>query len=136
MNASVLTPRELEVLKILWELSKATVREIRDEMGRSETDLPYTTVLSLLQAMERKGLVSHQQEGKAYRYLPCIRRDRAYRNLASEFLDRVFDGAVDEYVARALESRLPDEAELERLEQAVQKAKERLSNRSRKERKK
>ena len=129
----LLTPRELQALKILWDHGRATVREIRDAMSQSEDDLPYTTVLSLLQSMERKELVGHRKDGKAYRYFPRIRKERAFRGLARDFLDRVFDGAVDEYVARALESRQPDEDELERLEAAVQEAKQKLATKKQRE---
>ncbi|MCA9230672.1 MAG: BlaI/MecI/CopY family transcriptional regulator, partial [Planctomycetales bacterium] len=54
------TDRELEALKVLWELGEATVREICDQMNVAGEGLAYTTVLSLLQVMEQKGLVSHR----------------------------------------------------------------------------
>ena len=59
------TERELDLLKILWEEQHATVREIYEALHAQDTQLAYTTVLSLLQTMERKGLVGHAAEGKA-----------------------------------------------------------------------
>ncbi len=79
---------------------KATVREIYQEMKPpdGEGELAYTTVLSLLQTMEQKGLVGHEPAGKAYVYFPLVQRESTFRKLAGGFLDQVFDGALGEYV--------------------------------------
>src|SRR6516165_12517604 len=92
---TVPTGRELEALKVLWDRGKATVREIYQEMKPrdGEGELAYTTVLSLLQTMEQKGLVGHESAGKAYLYFARARRDSTFRRLAGSFLDQVFDGA-------------------------------------------
>jgi predicted transcriptional regulator len=119
------SPRELEALKVLWRRGPSTVREVHAEMqpGEGEQPLAYTTVLSLLQTMEQKGLVGHEPAGKAYAYFAKARRDGVFRKLAGGFLDRVFDGAMGEYVARALQSRRPSLAELEEIEAMIAEAK-------------
>jgi predicted transcriptional regulator len=125
MTDQVPTGRELEALKVLWAQGKATVREIYQEMKPSsgEGDLAYTTVLSLLQTMEQKGLVGHEPAGKAYAYFALVQRESTFRKLAAGFLDQVFDGALGEYVARALQSRRPSLDELEELERMIGEAK-------------
>ena len=125
------TDRELEALKVLWQQGEATVREIYDQINAGGNALAYTTVLSLLQVMEQKGLVGHRQRGKAYTYFAKQERDRTFQVLAGGFLDKVFDGAVDEYLVHALQSRRLSAEELERLEQMIAKAK----SRSKKEKK-
>lgn len=110
------TERELEALKVLWEHGEATVRKVCDQMNEAGEKLAYTTVLSLLQVMEQKGLVSHRREGKAYVYLPVIERENTLRGLAAGFLERVFDGSLDEYLVHALGSRNITKLELEQLE--------------------
>src|SRR3990170_3091042 len=97
------TDRELEALKVLWQHGEATVRDICDRMNQSGAKLAYTTVLSLLQVMEQKGLVRHRQSGKAYLYSAAAERDRTFRTLAGGFLEKVFDGAVDEYLVHAIQ---------------------------------
>ena len=119
------TDRELEALKVLWEQGEATVRDLWGVLSRSDRDLAYTTVLSLMQVMEQKGLVAHRADGKAYVYFPKVERQSVFRRLASGFLERVFDGAVDEYLVHALEGRRPSDAELARLEQLIAQAKSR-----------
>ena len=117
------TARELEALKILWERGKATVREIYQALRPEGEELAYTTVLSLLQTMEQKGLVGRELVGKAHAYFPVVRKEATFRTLAGSFLERVFDGAVDQYLVHALESRRPSVEELEELEKMIAEAK-------------
>jgi predicted transcriptional regulator len=123
------TARELEALKVLWDQGRATVREIYQALRPRDGELAYTTVLSLLQTMEQKGLVGKEVAGKAHVYFPRVRRDSTFRKLAGGFLDRVFDGAVDQYLVRALESRRPTLDELEELERMIAEAKRRAQER-------
>jgi predicted transcriptional regulator len=130
------TDRELEALKVLWEKERgrATVREVADAMNAGlavgESELAYTTVLSLLQVMEQKGLVTHERDGKAYVYLPRVERKSIFRRLAGGFLDKVFDGAVDEYLVHALEAKRLTAEEIEQLEAMLAKARERAEKRA------
>ena len=124
--------RELEALKVLWNRGQATVREVCDALNREGNDLAYTTVLSLLQVMEQKGLVGHRRVGKAYAYFPKVRRDRTFRTLAARFLDNVFDGAVDEYLVHALQSRRLTAEQLDRLEEMINQTKHRTVKKAKK----
>ena len=63
--------------------------------------------------------------GKAYAYFPKIRREPTVRKLAGGFLDKVFDGAVDEYLVHVLDSRKLNSAELTRLEAMIAEARKR-----------
>ena len=130
MADGIPTSRELEALKVLWRRGRATVREIYGELKPRDGELAYTTVLSLLQTMEQKGLVGHESAGKAYAYYAKVRRDSVFRKLAGGFLDQVFDGAMGEYVARALQSRRHSLEELEELEAMIAEAKKRARERA------
>lgn len=123
MSNPVPTGRELEILKVLWRRGRATVREIHEALGSGQRETAYTTVLSLLQIMEQKGLVDHEPSGKAYLYRARVERDSTLSALARGFLDSVFDGAMGEYVARAIQSRRLSEAELAELEGMIAEAK-------------
>jgi len=123
MAESLPTGRELEALKRLWTRGKATVRELYGDMRPKDGELAYTTVLSLLQTMEQKGLVRHEAMGKTYVYYPKVKQEQVFRGLAGSFLDQVFDGALGEYVARALQSRRHSLEELEGLERMIADAK-------------
>jgi predicted transcriptional regulator len=124
------TDRELEALKVLWDRGEATVRDLADAMNsgaksRGDDRLAYTTVLSLLQVMEQKGLVTHRRVGKAYVYVPRAERQSTIRRMARSFLEKVFDGAVDEYLVHALESKRLSADELDQLDSMLAEARQR-----------
>ena len=128
------TERELEALKVLWQHGEATVRKVCDAMNAgSDEQLAYTTVLSLLQVMEQKALVKHRREGKAYVYLPTVEREKTLRGLATGFLQRVFDGSLDEYLVHALGGRKVSKRELDQLEEMLDVARRKKSARSSKQ---
>jgi BlaI family penicillinase repressor len=64
-----LTDRESDLMEILWESGASTVAEVQKALA---DELAYTTVLSILQTLERKGYVGHQEEGRAHRYRALI----------------------------------------------------------------
>lgn len=136
MARPVPTDRELEVLKVLWLQENATVQEIRDTLEEDGVKLAYTTVLTILQIMDRKGLVGHKKIGKAYHYFPRLQRDKTFQQLAGGFLDKVFDGAMEEYLLHALESRRLSREELNRLEKMITEAKTRSRRKPKKRGKK
>ena len=74
MSDIYFTPRELDVMSILWREGSATVAEVREALGEG---LAYTSVLSALQTLEEKGFVGHEPEGRAYRYHPLVEPERA-----------------------------------------------------------
>jgi BlaI family transcriptional regulator, penicillinase repressor len=133
MAMAVPTERELQALKVLWQTGRATIREITAAINRGGDELAYTTVLSLLQVMEQKGLVGHETEGKVYAYFARVEREAVLGRLARGFLDRVFDGAMDEYLVHALDSKRLSAEELSRLEQLIAQAKTTTRKRSGKE---
>ena len=91
------TERELEILKILWRRREATVREVYEEL-RESLPIVQNTVQAFLRTMEEKGLVEHRTVGRTFVYTPVIPREAATRKLLSGLLDRVFDGAIDQFV--------------------------------------
>ena len=126
------TERELDALKILWERGPTTVREIWQSLRERDADLAYTSILSLLQSMEQKGLVDHRSAGRAYEYFPRIERASTFQGLAGRFLDQVFDGALDEYLVHALDSRRLTRQQLDELEKMIAEAKRRSAKPSKK----
>jgi BlaI family transcriptional regulator, penicillinase repressor len=86
------TPRELDVMSILWRLGSATVAEVRAAMGE---ELAYTSVLSVLQVLEEKGFVHHAAEGRAYRYSPSVPPERAGDNALARIRDAIFQGSAE-----------------------------------------
>jgi predicted transcriptional regulator len=109
--------RELEILKALWELGSASVREVHERMC-PHGELAFNTIQTLLRIMEEKGLVEHHAVGRTFIYSPCHSRER----VASRFLNKVFDGAMDQLVLTLLQAKEASPKELKELEQLIAKA--------------
>jgi predicted transcriptional regulator len=114
------TPRELEILKVLWEHGPSSVRRVHRQLLQFE-DLAYNTVQTLLRIMEEKGLVEHHVEGRTFVYTPRYSRDES----AVRFLDRVFNGAADQLVLSLLRSERVAPHELERMQAMIEEARRR-----------
>lgn len=83
---------ELQVLSLLWELGNATVREVLDAMPDGKKRA-YTTMLSVLQVMEKKGLVTHESKGQSYSYKPTVKRSQILKPVLRNLVDNVFGGS-------------------------------------------
>ncbi|RRO18013.1 BlaI/MecI/CopY family transcriptional regulator [Saccharopolyspora rhizosphaerae] len=78
---------ETAVMEVLWAVGEsAKVREVLDRLdtGRS---LAYTTVLTVLDNLHRKGWVQREREGRAYRYRPVLTREEAAAQMLHHVLD-------------------------------------------------
>ena len=79
------------VMETIWELGEATVGQVRDRLQR-EPPPAYTTILSVMQKLEKAGWLSHRASGRSYVYLPTRSRDEAGTSTLRTFIDRVFRG--------------------------------------------
>ena len=109
--------REIEILKVLWELHSASVREVYEHMCPRE-ELAFNTIQTLLRIMDDKGLVKHSVRGRTFVYSPAYSREQE----TARFLDKVFDGAMDQFVATLLKSRRSSPRELEQLHDLIASA--------------
>src|SRR5438309_11637596 len=115
--------RELDVLKVLWELGSGSVRDVHNRLA-PDLGLAFNTVQTVLRNMEEKGLVGHRAEGRTFVYFPRHTREQ----VTSRFLTKVFGGALDQFVLSMLRSADagPDELrDLEKLSARVRSEKKR-----------
>ncbi len=123
------TERELQILKVLWEREEATVRAVYEAL-RDDVPIVQNTVQAFLRTMEEKGLVTHRSEGRTFVYRAAVSPDGTKKKLLGGLLESVFDGALDQLVASALEARQPSRDELDRLRQLLADAERRKEDRS------
>lgn len=112
MDDIYFTPRELDVMSILWRAGSGTVAEVRDEIPE---ELAYTSVLSALQTLEEKGFVRHEPEGRAYRYYPLVEQDQAGESALVRIRDAIFHGSAERMFAQLVSDRNLPREELERM---------------------
>lgn len=77
------------VMETLWEMGQATVNQVRDRLSPKRT-MPYTTVLSAMQKLEKAGWLRHRAEGRTYVYRPTRSRQQEGTRSLQEFTKRVF----------------------------------------------
>lgn len=122
----MVTDRELEILKILWQRGRASVREVQEDLVAASGPVAYSTVQTLLNIMEdKKGLVRHVVEGRTFIYQPRKSPERTIRELTRRFVDRVFDGALDRVLVALIDSKSPGPDELARLRAMIDEAERR-----------
>lgn len=112
MDEISFTPRELDVMSILWRAGSGTVTEVREGL---DEDLAYTSVLSALQTLEEKGFVRHESEGRAYRYYPTVAPENAGRSALARIREAVFGGSAELLFAQLVSDRKLKRDELERM---------------------
>jgi predicted transcriptional regulator len=88
-----LTPQELAIMKVVWRLEQATVRDVYEAL-RAKRDIAYTTVMTMMKILEEKGYLKKSRVDRAYLYRPAQPRHQVVGDIVRDFLDRVFDGAA------------------------------------------
>lgn len=100
---------EREVMEQVWAAAEpATVREIHEALA--ERNLAYTTVMTVLDRLAKKGVVERFREGRAYRYRAAAGKDEVVADLMHEVLDEA-GGARAEALMRFVDRAGPGEAE-------------------------
>src|SRR5579864_7591498 len=79
-------------LNALWEIQEGNVEDVRKVVAQNRP-LAYTTVLTLLDRLARRGAVSRRKEGRGFRYRPTVARDKLRRLALRQFLEYHFDGS-------------------------------------------
>lgn len=110
-----ITDRQYEVLRILWDRGPLTVRQLMQHLPRGEGQ-PYTTVLGLVQNMERQGLLGHEKQGVTHRYVPLVNRREMTGRLVKDFLNRFFGGSAEALVLGLVDAETLSPEELRKLE--------------------
>ncbi len=95
-------PLELECLKALWGIGEGTVRDVRHVMVGNR-NLAYTTVMTVLDRLEKRGGVSRKKQGRSFVYVPKLSREELRKFAVKEVVDRFFEGS-EEALARFLRS--------------------------------
>jgi predicted transcriptional regulator len=103
-----ITPAELGIMKTLWKLGSATVRQVLENLPVDESGPPaYTTVMTMMKNLAEKGALDADTSRQPYVYTAAVRRDQVLRQRLAEFLHTVFDDSAGELVLH-----LADEVEL------------------------
>ena len=108
------TASELEILHVLWSKGPSTVREVLESLNQKK-QMGYTGVLKLLQIMTAKGTVRRDESQRAHIYEARRPAEQTKRQLASDMLQRVFDGSASQLMMHALAGNRTSPEEIDEL---------------------
>lgn len=92
-----LTKAEEQFMQILWELEKASIQEIIDQLP--EPKPAYNTVSTIIRILETKDFVSHKAKGRGYIYFPLIKKADYSNQSLNKIVDSYFDGSFKSMVS-------------------------------------
>src|SRR6478609_9334777 len=121
-DARDLSRRERQIMDLLFRVGRATAAEVMDGLPDAPS---YSAVRALLRILEQKGHIRHEEEGRAYVYMPLVRRDAARQTALTHLLKTFFDNSAEQAVAAllAIKGEKMSGAELERMSKMIEKAK-------------
>ena len=111
------TAAELDLLRVIWQLGPASVKDVHQARLREKPDLAYATVLRLMQVMHGKGLLRRDESQRSHVYAAAHAQDRLQTNLLRELIQKAFAGSGKALVLSALNEPVTakERAEIRRL---------------------
>lgn len=117
-----LNPKEEEIMRILWKLQKAFVKEIVAELP--EPRPPYTSVSTIVRKLQERGVVGYDAFGKTHRYYPVL-TEEVYKNQSfSKLFTDYFKGSYKNMVSHFIKQH---DADIDELEQILEEMKKKHS---------
>jgi BlaI family penicillinase repressor len=108
---ATLTDQELEIMKIVWTLDEATVRDVYEKL-LEHRKIAYTTVMTLMKILETKGHLKKSSAERAHVYRPTQPRQKVIGGMVREFVNRVFNGSAEPLLVHLVEDEGLSDKEL------------------------
>ncbi|MFC1222270.1 MULTISPECIES: BlaI/MecI/CopY family transcriptional regulator [Pedobacter] len=93
MEIKDLTKAEEQIMQVLWQLEKAFVKEVIEELPLPKP--AYNTVSTIIRILETKGFIGHEAFGKAHQYYPLISKEEYKRHATEKLLGNYFENSVE-----------------------------------------
>lgn len=119
-KSHTLTGQELEIMKVIWPLGRATVRQVYDAL-REQRIIAYTTVQTMMNILETKGHLRKEPGEKAQVYAPVRPQHLVVKSMVREFVNRVFDGSARPLLVHLLNEKGLSERERRELQKLLVK---------------
>jgi BlaI family transcriptional regulator, penicillinase repressor len=110
--------RELDIMQALWKQGSATVSEVHQSLLAERRDVAYTTIQTMLNRLEAKGLVTRDDSDRAHRYRPVLKENAAVNGAIRKLAERFFSGSVEALATRLVEKDLSRE-QLDRVQELI-----------------
>lgn len=109
-------------MEIIWDRNSATVRDVyEDLLGRRR--IAYTTVMTVMKTLEKKGHLKVAQKDRAYVYSPSHPRRQVISGMVREFVERVFHGSAQPLLVHLVEDRKVSKKDIDEIARLLEKKK-------------
>jgi predicted transcriptional regulator len=115
---------EMQILSVLWERDNATVREVLEAMPDGKKRA-YTSILSVMQVMEKKGLLKHTTRGAAHVYSPAVKKKKIIQPFMRKVLNEVFGGKPSAMMQALLTETSISDNEMTQIQKILKETKHR-----------
>jgi predicted transcriptional regulator len=119
--SSTLTGQELEIMKIVWERQRATVRDVYEAL-LEQRKVAYTTVMTMMKILEQKKYLKKSQVDRAYVYRPAQPKGKVIGAMVREFVNRVFNGSAEPLLVHLVEEHNLSRDDLEEIRRLRRKS--------------
>lgn len=92
-----LTKAEEDIMQVLWQLKKANVKQIIEEL--SDPKPAYNTVSTIVRILESKGFVNYEKKGKGHIYFPLLEKHEYSNQSINKLVDNYFQGSFKSMVS-------------------------------------
>ena len=118
MPSLTLTSQELAIMKVIWHRGDSTVREVYETL-RTRRRIAYTTVMTMMNVLERKGHLRKRIEGRSFDYRPTKAQHQVVGSMVREFVQRVFGGSAAPLLAHLVDEQHLTVEELDALARRI-----------------
>ena len=122
MKTQILTKQELEIMKIVWRLENATVRDVYETLLERRR-IAYTTVMTMMKILEKKRYLKKRVKDRAYIYQPARPKDLVIKSMVQEFVNRVFNGSAEPLLVHLVKDRHLSEKDVRTITRMIQENK-------------
>lgn len=119
-SISPLGDTELEILHHVWEMGEATVADVQERIMQ-DRKVAYTTVMTIMRNLNKKGYLDYDKRGVTYHYRPAQSAEAVKQNLASTFLNKVFKGNAGALVQNLVDSEQVSDQDRKEIEEIIKK---------------
>ncbi len=109
-------------MKIVWQLEKATVRDVYEELLKHRK-IAYTTVMTMMKILETKKHLKKSQEDRAHVYRPAKPKQQVLGGMVREFVNRVFNGSAEPLVMHLIEDSSLTAKDLDEITRMIRRTK-------------
>ena len=102
MNLPQISDAEFEVMNVIWKYAPINTNDIVDRLSKDKDWSP-KTIQTMLFRLEKKGVITHEKESRIFVYAPIIKKEAYIEPAGKTFVNRFFDGALNQMVISFLD---------------------------------